>query len=157
PPLHNALPILLRQPGSTAQSSFPAGVVRRPLALTPTATSLEVTVAREHRAEARSIERLLNPRSVAVVGASREPGGVGQTVLRNLLAADFSGPVYPVHREVRAVAGVRAYPSVTAIDGEVDLAVLAVPAEGVIDLVKECAEKGVRGLIVVSSGFGETG
>ncbi|MFD0890715.1 CoA-binding protein, partial [Streptosporangium algeriense] len=55
------------------------------------------------------------------------------------------------------VAGVRAYPSVTAIDGEVDLAVLAVPADGVIEVVKECAEKGVRGLVVVSSGFGETG
>ncbi|GAA3101921.1 hypothetical protein GCM10020001_018690 [Nonomuraea salmonea] len=92
-----------------------------------------------------------------MIGASREPGGVGQTVLRNLLAADFTGPVYPVHREVRAVAGVRAYPSVTAIDGEVDLAVVAVPAEGVLDVVKECAEKGVHGLVVVSSGFGETG
>jgi len=156
-PANQKMIAVLRQAGYTAQSSFTEGVVRMTLDLTPTETSLEVTVAREHRAEARSIERLLNPRSVAVVGASREPGGVGQTVLRNLLAADFSGPVYPVHREVRAVAGVRAYPSVTAIDGEVDLAVLAVPAEGVIDLVKECAEKGVRGLIVVSSGFGETG
>ncbi|MFC4112142.1 GNAT family N-acetyltransferase [Nonomuraea zeae] len=148
---------LLRQAGYTAQSQFEDGVVRMTLDLTPTDTSAEVTAAREHRAEARSIARLLTPGSVAVVGASREPGGVGQTVLRNLLAADFTGPVYPVHREVRAVAGVRAYPSVTAIDGDVDLAVVAVPAESVIDVVKECAEKGVHGLIVVSSGFGETG
>ncbi|GAA5060205.1 acyl-CoA synthetase (NDP forming)/RimJ/RimL family protein N-acetyltransferase [Thermocatellispora tengchongensis] len=148
---------VLRQAGYTGQSTFEDGVVRMTLDLTPTETAHEVTVAREHRAEARSIERLLTPGSVAVIGASREPGGVGQMVLRNLLRADFTGPVYPVHREVRAVAGVRAYPSVTAIDGEVDLAVLAVPAQGVIDVVKECAEKGVRGLIVVSSGFGETG
>ncbi|MEV4563950.1 GNAT family N-acetyltransferase [Nonomuraea sp. NPDC049419] len=148
---------LLRQAGYTAQSQFEDGVVRMTLDLTPTDTSAEVTAAREHRAESRSIARLLTPGSVAVIGASREPGGVGQTVLRNLLAADFTGPVYPVHREVRAVAGVRAYPSVTAIDGEVDLAVVAVPAEGVIDVVKECAEKGVHGLVVVSSGFGETG
>ncbi|MEV4468047.1 GNAT family N-acetyltransferase [Nonomuraea salmonea] len=148
---------LLRQAGYTAQSQFEDGVVRMTLDLTPTDTSAEVTAAREHRAESRSIARLLTPGSVAVIGASREPGGVGQTVLRNLLAADFTGPVYPVHREVRAVAGVRAYPSVTAIDGEVDLAVVAVPAEGVLDVVKECAEKGVHGLVVVSSGFGETG
>ncbi|MFI9589881.1 GNAT family N-acetyltransferase [Nonomuraea sp. NPDC052265] len=148
---------VLRQAGYTAQSRFADGVVRMTLDLTPTETSAEVTASREHRAESRSIARLLAPGSVAVIGASREPGGVGQTVLRNLLAADFTGPVYPVHRQVRAVAGVRAYPSVTAIDGEVDLAVVAVPAEGVLDVVKECAEKGVHGLVVVSSGFGETG
>ncbi|WP_246082863.1 bifunctional GNAT family N-acetyltransferase/acetate--CoA ligase family protein [Nonomuraea diastatica] len=148
---------LLRQAGYTAQSQFADGVVRMTLDLTPTDTSAEVTAAREHRAEARSIARLLTPGSVAVIGASREPGGVGQSVLRNLLAAGFTGPVYPVHREMRAVHGVRAYPSVTAIDDEVDLAVVAVPAESVIDVVEECAEKGVHGLVVVSSGFGETG
>ncbi|MEU7746596.1 GNAT family N-acetyltransferase [Nonomuraea sp. NPDC049158] len=148
---------VLRQAGYTAESSFADGVVRMTLDLTPTETSTEVTTAREHRAEARSIARLLAPGSVAVIGASREPGGVGHTVLRNLLAADFSGPVYPVHREVRAMAGVRAYPSVGAIDDQVDLAVVAVPASGVIEVVKECAEKGVHGLVVVSSGFGETG
>ncbi|PZG33051.1 GNAT family N-acetyltransferase [Spongiactinospora gelatinilytica] len=156
-PANQKMMAVLRQAGYTAQSRFADGVVRMTLDLTPTETSQEVTAAREHRAESRSIERLLTPGSVAVVGASRGPGGVGQTVLRNLLAADFAGPVYPVHREARALAGVRAYPSVTAIDGEVDLAVLAVPAEGVRDLVVECAEKGVRGLVVVSSGFGETG
>ncbi|MEU8178440.1 GNAT family N-acetyltransferase [Microbispora hainanensis] len=148
---------LFRQAGYTAQSQFEDGVVRMTLDLSSTETALEVRLAREHRAEARSIGRLLTPESVAVIGASREPGGIGQTVLRNLLAADFTGPVYPVHRHVRAVAGVRAYRSVSAIDGEVDLAVLAVPAAGVLELVEECAEKGVKGLVVVSSGFGETG
>ncbi|MEU7002924.1 GNAT family N-acetyltransferase [Nonomuraea sp. NPDC046570] len=156
-PANMKMMAVLRQAGYTAQSRFADGVVRMTLDLTPTETAQDVTTAREHRAEARSIARLLTPGSVAVIGASREPGGVGQTVLRNLLAADFTGPVYPVHREVRAVAGVRAYPSVTAIDGEVDLAVVAVPADSVLGVVKECAEKGVRGLVVVSSGFGETG
>ncbi|MEO3873084.1 GNAT family N-acetyltransferase [Nonomuraea sp. B12E4] len=156
-PANKRMTGLLRQAGYTAQTQFADGVVRMTLDLTPTETSTEVTAAREHRAEARSIARLLAPGSVAVIGASREPGGVGQTVLRHLLAADFTGPVYPVHREVRAVAGVRAYPSVSAIDDDVDLAVVAVPAESVIDVVKECAEKGVHGLVVVSSGFGETG
>src|SRR5690606_29373201 len=125
--------------------------------LTPTETSTEVTIAREHRAEARSIARLLSPGSVAVVGVSREPGGVGQTVLRNLLAADFAGPIYPVHRKARAVAGVRAYPSIGAIDDEVDLAVVAVPADGVLDVVAECAGKGVYGVVVLSAGVAELG
>ncbi|MEW9530004.1 GNAT family N-acetyltransferase [Microbispora sp. NPDC049125] len=156
-PGNHRMTSLFRQAGYTAQSQFEDGVVRMTLDLSSTETALEVRLAREHRAEARSIARLLTPESVAVIGASREPGGIGQTVLRNLLAADFSGPVYPVHRYARAVAGVRAYPSVSAIDGGVDLAVLAVPAEGVLELVEECARKGVKGLVVVSSGFGETG
>ncbi|WP_239103351.1 bifunctional acetate--CoA ligase family protein/GNAT family N-acetyltransferase [Microbispora corallina] len=156
-PGNHRMTALFRQAGYTAQSQFEDGVVRMTLDLASTPTAQEVRLAREHRAEARSIARLLTPESVAVIGASREPGGIGQTVLRNLLGADFTGPVYPVHRHVRAVAGVRAYRSVSAIDGHVDLAVLAVPAEGVLELVEECAEKGVKGLIVVSSGFGETG
>ncbi|GAA0377900.1 hypothetical protein GCM10010160_05020 [Acrocarpospora corrugata] len=156
-PANHRMNMLFRQAGYTARSTFADGVVRLTLDLATTDTAVEVTSAREHRAEARSIQRLLTPESVAVIGASREPGGIGQTVLRNLLAADFTGPVYPVHREVRAVAGVRAYRSVSAIDGDVDLAIVAVPAESVLGVVEECARKGVRGLIVVSSGFGETG
>ncbi|WP_214108841.1 bifunctional acetate--CoA ligase family protein/GNAT family N-acetyltransferase [Acrocarpospora catenulata] len=156
-PANHRMNTMFRQAGYTAKSTFEDGVVRLTLNLASTETAAEVTAAREHRAEARSIARLLTPESVAVIGASREPGGIGQTVLRNLLAADFTGPVYPVHREVRAVAGVRAYRNVSAIDGEVDLAVVAVPAESVLGVVEECARKGVKGLIVVSSGFGETG
>src|SRR5690606_26126218 len=148
---------VLRQAGYTAESSCAGGVVRMTLDLTPTETSTEVTIARAHRAEARPIARPRSPGSVAVGGGPREPGGVGQTVLRNLLAADFAGPIYPVHRKARAVAGVRAYPSIGAIDDEVDLAVVAVPADGVLDVVEECARKGVHGLVVVSSGFGELG
>ncbi|MFC6079933.1 bifunctional acetate--CoA ligase family protein/GNAT family N-acetyltransferase [Sphaerisporangium aureirubrum] len=156
-PSNSRMTAFFRQAGYTAQSQFADGVVRMTLDLASTETSREVTLAREHRAEARSIERLLTPASVVVVGAGREAGGIGQTVLRNLLGADFNGPVYPVHRQARAVAGVRAYRSVSAIDGEVDLAVVAVPAEGVLDVVEECARKGVKGLVVVSSGFGESG
>ncbi|GAA1276340.1 bifunctional GNAT family N-acetyltransferase/acetate--CoA ligase family protein [Sphaerisporangium rubeum] len=156
-PSNSRMTAFFRQAGYTARSRFADGVVRMTLDLAATETSREVTMAREHRAEARSIERLLTPSSVVVIGAGREAGGIGQTVLRNLLGADFNGPVYPVHREVRAVAGVRAYKSVSAIDEDVDLAVVAVPADSVLDVVEECARKGVKGLIVVSSGFGETG
>ncbi len=148
---------VFRQAGYTAQSTFADGVVRMTLDLSPTEIAEEIISVREHRAEARSIQRLLTPTSVAVIGAAREPGGVGHTVLRNLLAADFAGPVYPVHRTARALAAVQAHPTVSSIDGDVDLAVVAVPAEGVLELVEECARKGVHGLVVVSSGFGESG
>lgn len=156
-PANHRMTQMFRQAGYTAQSTFEDGVVRMTLDLASTPDSVDAMTGREHRAEARSIERLLKPESVVVIGASREPGGIGQTVLRNLLRADFTGPVYPVHREVRAVAGVRAYRNVSAIDGEVDLAIVAVPAESVLDVVEECAQKGVKGLVVVSSGFAESG
>ncbi|WP_328595038.1 bifunctional acetate--CoA ligase family protein/GNAT family N-acetyltransferase [Actinomadura macrotermitis] len=148
---------VFREAGYRAEQRFEDGVIELVLDLEPTETSVEVMAAREHRAESRSIQRLLFPRSVAVIGASRAEHSVGQTVLRNLLGGDFTGPVYPVHPAAVAVAGVRAYTSVLEIPGDVDLAVVAVRADTVHDVVEQCAAKGVRGLIVVSSGFGETG
>ncbi|GAB3966705.1 bifunctional GNAT family N-acetyltransferase/acetate--CoA ligase family protein [Actinoallomurus acanthiterrae] len=132
-------------------------MIRLTLGLQPTETSREVMAAREHRAESRSIERLLFPGSVAVIGASREAGGVGRTVLRNLLGGDFTGPVFPVHPTASAVGGVRAHPTVSDVPDPVDLAVVAVPADHVNEVVAQCAAKGVHGLVVVSSGFGEAG
>ncbi|MFI0407890.1 GNAT family N-acetyltransferase [Actinomadura sp. 3N508] len=148
---------VFREAGYRAEQRFEEGVIELVLDLEPTETSVEVMTAREHRAESRSIQRLLFPGSVAVIGASRAEHSVGRTVLRNLLAGDFTGPVYPVHPTAVAVAGVRAYPSVLEIPDDVDLAVVAVRADAVHEVVEECASKGVRGLIVVSSGFGEIG
>ncbi|MGH3240760.1 MAG: GNAT family N-acetyltransferase [Spirillospora sp.] len=148
---------VFREAGYRAEQRFEEGVIELVLDLEPTETSVEVMAAREHRAESRSIQRLLFPGSVAVIGASRAEHSVGQTVLRNLLSGDFSGPVYPVHPTAVAVAGVRAYPSVLEIPDDVDLAVVAVRADAVHEVVEECASKGVRGLVVVSSGFGEIG
>ncbi|GAA1541483.1 bifunctional GNAT family N-acetyltransferase/acetate--CoA ligase family protein [Actinomadura kijaniata] len=148
---------VFREAGYRAEQRFEDGVIELVLDLEPTETSVEVTAAREHRAESRSIQRLLFPSSVAVIGASRSEHTVGQTVLRNLLGGDFTGPVYPVHPTATAVAGVRAYASVLDIPDDVDLAVVAVRADSVHEVVEQCAGKGVRGLVVVSSGFGETG
>ncbi|WP_235834061.1 bifunctional acetate--CoA ligase family protein/GNAT family N-acetyltransferase [Actinomadura logoneensis] len=148
---------VFREAGYRAEQRFEDGVIELVLDLEPTETSVEVTSAREHRAEARSIQRLMTPRSVAVVGASRAEHSVGQTVLRNLLGGDFTGPVYPVHPTAKAVAGVRAYESVLDIPDDIDLAVVAVRANAVHEVVEQCASKGVHGLVVVSSGFGEAG
>ncbi|MUL42966.1 GNAT family N-acetyltransferase [Streptomonospora sp. PA3] len=148
---------VFREAGYTAQQSFDEGVIRLTLDLEPTHDAQEVMRAREQRAESRSIARLLFPGSVAVIGASRTAHTIGQSVLRNLLAGDFQGPVYPVHPTAKAVAGVRAYAGILDVPDSVDLAVVAVRADMVTDVVEECAQKGVHGLVVVSSGFGEAG
>jgi acyl-CoA synthetase (NDP forming)/RimJ/RimL family protein N-acetyltransferase len=148
---------VFREAGYKAEQRFEDGVLMLTLDLEPTETSREVMAAREHRAESRSIGRLLSPRSVAVIGASRAAHTVGQTVLRNLLAGGFAGPIFPVHPTATAVASVRAYPAIGDVPGDVDLAVVAVPADSVNDVVAQCAAKGVRGLVVLSSGFGEAG
>ena len=122
-----------------------------------TSRSREVQLAREQRAEARSVANVLSPRSVAVVGASPDESKIGHVVFANLLRGRFTGPVYPVHPEARSVRGVRAYPTVTDIPDDVDLAVLAVPPDEVPGVFDACLSKGVRALVVITSGFGETG
>src|SRR5947207_1204038 len=100
--------------------------------------------------ESRSIARLLHPQSVAVVGASNDPTKIGHALFANLLGMGFDGLLYPVNSEARHVGGVPAYPSVSAVPGAVDLAVIAVPAATVPTVVAECAEHGVHGLVITS-------
>ncbi|MEU0177541.1 GNAT family N-acetyltransferase [Streptomyces massasporeus] len=147
--------------GYTQKRSFEDGVVRLEFDLEPTDRSLAVQYAREHRAEARSVQRLLAPGSVAVIGAGRTPGGVGRSVLGNIRDAGYSGRLYAVNKALpdgqKELDGVPAHRSVRDIDGPVDLAVVAVPAEHVTEVVTECGEHGVQGLVVVSAGYAESG
>ena len=103
------------------------------------------------------LDAIFRPRSVAVIGASRRPGSIGAAIFRNLLAHGFDGPVYPVNPSASVVQSVLAWPSVTAIPGDVDLAVIAVPAAQVLAALEECGRKGVRGAVVITAGFKETG
>ena len=116
----------------------------------PTEHSVEVMRAREHRAESQSIARLLNPRTVAVVGASRTPGSVGHTRVAAPSEGQFPGPVYPVNPAAAAVASVRAYPSVLDIPDDVDLAVIITPVAVLADVVAQCGAKQACGLVVVT-------
>ncbi|MEU6996374.1 GNAT family N-acetyltransferase [Streptomyces sp. NPDC046465] len=157
--------------GYQQKRSFEDGVVRLEFDLEPTDRSLAVQRAREQRAEGRSVQRLLTPGSVAVIGVGRAPGGVGRSVLSNLTESGFSGRLYAVNsafaeegdRDGGAVAddgavdGVPAHRSVAAIEEPVDLAVIAVPADRVPQVVAECGERGVQGLVVLSAGYGESG
>ncbi|WP_345025783.1 GNAT family N-acetyltransferase, partial [Streptomyces sedi] len=142
--------------GYSQRRSFADGAVRLTLDLAPTAESLAVMRAREQRAEARSVHRLLTPGSVAVVGAGRRPGGAGRTVLAGLLSGGFTGALYAVNRELppdtRMLGGAPAFRSVREIPTAVDLAVLAVPAAEVAGALEDCAERGVQGLVVMAAG-----
>ncbi|TWH01467.1 acyl-CoA synthetase (NDP forming) [Nocardioides sp. J9] len=123
----------------------------------PTDTAIGVMRDREHAAEAASIHRFFHPKSVAIIGASRRQDTIGQVLVRNLVMADFTGRVYVVNPSAPAVSGLPAYRNVNDIPDDVDVAVVAVPADAVTDVVLDCANKGVHGLIVISSGFAETG
>ncbi|MCC9157121.1 GNAT family N-acetyltransferase [Streptomyces parvulus] len=147
--------------GYTQKRSFEDGVVRLEFDLEPTDRSLAVQYAREHRAEARSVQRLLQPGSVAVVGTGRTPGGVGRSVLGNIRDAGYTGRLYAVNKAFATgltdLDGVPARRSVRDIEGPVDLAVVTVPAEQVPEVVTECGEHGVQGLVVVSAGYADGG
>jgi acetyl coenzyme A synthetase (ADP forming)-like protein len=103
-----------------------------------------------------SLEAVLKPRSIAVIGASRRNLTIGNRLFRNLLQHEFTGVVYPVNPNAEVVAAVRTYPSVLDIPGEVDLAIIITPADTVPRLMEECGQKGVRGVIVITAGFAES-
>lgn len=143
------------QAGFTASSHFEDGVIEVELGIDPTPEALAAIERREGTAEARSVERLLRPSSIAVIGASRERGTIGHQVFEQLVQRGFQGPVYPVNQEATYVASVRAWRSVLDVPGELDLAVICVPADQVLRVVEECAVKRVQSLIVTSAGFAE--
>ncbi|MEV6455222.1 bifunctional acetate--CoA ligase family protein/GNAT family N-acetyltransferase [Streptomyces anulatus] len=160
-PANNKMIKVFRDGGYTQRRSFEDGSVHLTLDLEPTEKSLAVQRGREQRAEARSVQRLLAPGSVAVIGTGRTPGGVGRTVLRNLLASGYTGRTYAVNRAfdegLATLDGVPAHRSLGEIDEQVDLAVIAVPAHRVPEAVADCGEHGVQGLVVLSAGYAERG
>lgn len=105
----------------------------------------------------RSLDAILRPKSVALIGASRQPNTIGWHILDNLLKHGFQGPIYPVNPHATAVHSVPAYASIADVPGAVDLAVIAVPKEHVVEVSRQCVDAGVRGLVVISAGFKEVG
>ncbi|MBF4160956.1 GNAT family N-acetyltransferase [Nocardioides sp. CBS4Y-1] len=146
-----------REAGYRIASEYDDGVLCLEFPIDATDTAIGVMQGREHRAEAASIEHFFRPRSVAIIGASRRQDTIGQTLVRNLVMGDYTGRVFAVNPSAQAVSGLPAYESVGEIPGPVDVAIVAVPADAVQDVVLDCAAKGVRGLVVISSGFAESG
>jgi acetate---CoA ligase (ADP-forming) len=104
-----------------------------------------------------ALDAILKPKSVAIVGASSTPGKIGYTVVNNLLKDGYHGKVYPINPSATEILGLKTYASVLDVPDEIDAAVITVPAKFVGPVVEECGKKGIKGLIVITSGFGESG
>ena len=103
------------------------------------------------------LDSLLKPRSIAVVGASRRLGSIGREILHQLIEFEYRGMLFPVNPQADFVHSMKAYPSVSSIPDQVDLAIIVVPREAVPAVVEDCGKKGVKGLVVITAGFSETG
>lgn len=156
-PSNVAMLKVFHRAGFETGRTFADGLIEVTLAIDPDADAVALIEKRSGMAAGRSVARLLAPASIAVVGAGREPGGLGHELFVSLGANGFTGPVYPVNTHGGEVAGVRAWASVVDIPDDIDLAVVAVPASMVRSVVLECARKRVRGLLVVTAGFDRTG
>ncbi|WP_417233579.1 GNAT family N-acetyltransferase [Arthrobacter sp.] len=139
--------------GYEVKRRFDDGVVMLEFPIDPTDKSRAVMESREHRAEAHSLAGLLAPRSVAVIGASRQWGSVGYTLLENIIEGGFTGTVYAVNPDALELAGMISYGSLADVPEPVDLAVVAVPEAELESVVADCGAHGVRGLLVVTGTF----
>ena len=103
------------------------------------------------------LNRIFNPKRIAIIGASERKGSIGSKVLRNLIGVGFKGGVYPVNNFRQTIQGIPAYPSISKIPRKIDLAIIATPAHTIPQIVEECGEAGVSGIIINSAGFREVG
>jgi acetate---CoA ligase (ADP-forming) len=154
---NNAMLAVFRDSGFEVRSKSAYGTVEVALALTPSAAGVVAAETRRRHATAASLRPMLEPRAIAVVGASRDPGSLGRRILDALVAARFNGPVYPVNPAATEIAGLTSYASVRDVPDGVDLGVVAVPRERVLAVVNDCAAAGVKSLVVITAGYAEAG
>jgi acetyl coenzyme A synthetase (ADP forming)-like protein len=154
---NHAMLHVFRESGFPIEVSANAGQLHVTFPTSFTRQAVERFERREAIAAVNALKLFFNPRAVAVVGASRQRGTIGGEIFHNLLSYGFSGQVYPVNPAAGIVQSVAAYPTVEAIPGPVDLALIVVPAAEVIEVAAACGRKGVKALVVISAGFSETG
>src|ERR1051326_2436973 len=133
----------------------PSGPGRRPTKMQ--AITNKTNKKKLHTQRNQPLDVFFSPKSVAVIGATENPGSVGRTLLWNLVTSPFGGTVYPVNPKRSSVLGVKAYASVSDIPEDIDLAVIVTPPPTIPGLIKDCGENGVRGAIVISAGFKKVG
>ncbi len=148
------LPVQRRFADGVIELTFPLPGIRDDQTLDAYLASV---ASREGRADVASLSHLLRPASVAVVGASREPGSVGRAILRNIVSSGFGGSVHAVNRRAQAVDGTKCVASIGELPEAVDLAVIAVPPAAVPGTAEECGQRGVRCLVVITAGLGSHG
>lgn len=115
------------------------------------------TILQSNRRDPGSLEAFFSPKSIGVIGASRTEGKLGHAVLLNIVESGFRGQIYPVNPGSDEILGLRCYPDLSSIEGQVDMAVIVIPAKFVLDAIESCGEKGVRSVVVITAGFRETG
>lgn len=103
------------------------------------------------------VKKLFNPKSIAVIGASRQEGKVGHSVLKNLLQYGYPGKIYPINPKAEEILRIRAYSTIFAVEGEIDLAVVAIPSQFVPSILKDCVNRGIGAVVIISAGFKESG
>jgi acetyl coenzyme A synthetase (ADP forming)-like protein len=154
---NNTMLEVFRDSGFEVRSKSAAGCVEVALTLTPSAEGVVSAEVRHRRATAASLRPMLEPRAVAIVGASRDPASIGRRILDALVAAGFGRPVYPINLAAEEIAGLRAYRSVRDVPAGVDLGIIAVPRDRVLAVVDDCAAAGVKSLVVITAGYAEAG
>lgn len=143
--------------GFEVTSKTAEGAVAVSFPIEPTAAFQDANAERSQKAAWASMESIFSPKSIAVVGASRKPGALGTEILRNLKNTGFHGALYVINPKVDELEGVPSFPSLQAIEGPVDLAIIVVPKEHVEAVIDDCVAKPVGAVVVITAGFGETG
>ncbi|HEY7627039.1 MAG TPA: GNAT family N-acetyltransferase, partial [Ilumatobacteraceae bacterium] len=156
-PDNRAMMDVFRHAGYQVSSHFDGGVIDVSFPIAPSHALDEQIEERERAAVVASIRRILNPKSIAVIGASRTPGTIGFELVNNLVRGGFTGPVYPVNPQAASVGGIHAYASVGDIPSPPELAIVSVPAEAVGGVIDECGAARVGGVVIISAGFAELG
>ncbi len=154
---NSAMREVFRESGFEFRETVEGGAMQVELSALPTASSVLRSEVRDRVATAASLRPFFQPNAVAVVGASRDPAAIGHRIVEALVSNRFQGPVYPINPKAAVVACIPAYPSAKALPEPVDLAIIAVPRDIVLHAVDECAERGVRALVVITAGFAEIG
>jgi len=148
---------VFRDSGFEIRSKSEGGCVDVTLSLSPSAAGAAKDDERRRLATVASLRPMLEPKAVAVIGASRRTGSIGRRVLNAIVSAGFNGAIYPVNPEAAEIAGIKAYASARQLPPGVDLAVIAVPAPAVPAVVDDCAAAGIKALVVITAGFAEAG
>ena len=148
---------VFRNSGYELTRTIDSGVFTVDFPVEPSEDSIAAEGEHERRAVAASLLPLFFPRSIAVIGASNDDSSIGARLFDNLMSAGFPGPIYPVNPSADFVRSIEAYPTVGEVPDEIDLAFIVVPQRFVLQVASECADAGVRGLVVISAGFAETG
>lgn len=155
-PNNQAMLETFRSSGFKMEEVVKNDLIQVNIAVTPREKSVERSVMRDRLFTTASIRPFFKPHSVAVVGASREPGSIGYRIMQQLVGQQFNGPVYPVNPKAGVICSIRAYKSVRELPEPVDLAIIVVPKKFVLSVIDDCAARGVKAVVVISAGFAET-